>query len=285
MAIIDAETTSLKARVDTGAGVHDIAMSDTGAYAYVSNSAAGTVSVIDAARLVKKCDLAAGPAPMAVCFSAASQAAYVSTRATARFPSLRANLRRSCAESQRAGVRPPWRLHRAAGSVSSPIRGGTKWPSLTRRRTASFAASQPRPSRTRSHSRKTWRTSARRKRHRAAGAVAGAGESECADVGDRHPGGPQYTGPVRRKLLAAAIAPAVGDDAVLIANPLDQTLYYYKEGLSAPMGAFAITGTSRGPSWLLIAACALSDPVCIRRSHDFASLGDSMWRSFSTIRG
>ncbi len=37
---------------------------------------------------------------------------------------------------------------------------------------------------------------------------------------------------------APAIARASDEDAMLIANPADQAIYYYKEGLSAPQGSF-----------------------------------------------
>ena len=42
--------------------------------------------------------------------------------------------------------------------------------------------------------------------------------------------------------LAASIAAAPGDDAVLVANPSDRTIYYYKQGMSAPMGSFSNYG-------------------------------------------
>ena len=44
--------------------------------------------------------------------------------------------------------------------------------------------------------------------------------------------------PGRSRTLASPIARASADDAVLIANPADQAIYYYKEGLSAPQGSF-----------------------------------------------
>ena len=52
------------------------------------------------------------------------------------------------------------------------------------------------------------------------------------------PGGRNPLGQVRIPSLAPAIVQASGEDAVLIANPADQTLYYYQEGFSAPLGSF-----------------------------------------------
>jgi hypothetical protein len=38
---------------------------------------------------------------------------------------------------------------------------------------------------------------------------------------------------------AAKIVPASGENAVLVANPADMTIYFYKEGMAAPMGSFS----------------------------------------------
>ena len=38
---------------------------------------------------------------------------------------------------------------------------------------------------------------------------------------------------------ADSIIPAPGAGAVLVANPKDQSVYYYSEGLAAPMGTFS----------------------------------------------
>ena len=47
--------------------------------------------------------------------------------------------------------------------------------------------------------------------------------------------------------FADAICPAPGEDAVLVANPADRTIYYYKQGMSAPQGSFSTNGrTPRG---------------------------------------
>jgi hypothetical protein len=35
------------------------------------------------------------------------------------------------------------------------------------------------------------------------------------------------------------IVPASGENAVLVANPADKTIYFYKEGMAAPMGSFS----------------------------------------------
>ncbi|HYC89236.1 MAG TPA: hypothetical protein VEO54_08505 [Thermoanaerobaculia bacterium] len=50
--------------------------------------------------------------------------------------------------------------------------------------------------------------------------------------------------------FAAAIVPAPEPKAVLVANPADRTVYYYMEGMAAPMGNFAARG--RSPKAVLV---------------------------------
>ncbi len=52
------------------------------------------------------------------------------------------------------------------------------------------------------------------------------------------PGGHTPFGEVSRPSPAAGIVQAPGATAVLVANPADRAIYYYKEGMAAPMGHF-----------------------------------------------
>src|SRR5262249_47149411 len=56
------------------------------------------------------------------------------------------------------------------------------------------------------------------------------------------PGGQNPLGEGRHASLADTIVPASGESAVLVANPVDKAIYYYKEGLAAPMGNFSNYG-------------------------------------------
>ena len=238
-AIIDAATTSLMARVDTGAGVHDIAMSDTGAYAYISNSAAGTVSVIDAARLVKKCDLAAGPAPTAVCFSAASQAAYVLDQGDGTLSVIAGEppsvVRRIAAGAGATAMAfaPGGRL----GFVTNPSRHEVAVVDAAADGIVRRVATEAEPDQVAFTENVAYVRQAGSATVRLVPLLELANPNAPTSVIDI-PAGRNALARSDASCLAAAIAPAVGDDAVLFANPLDQTLYYYKEGLSAPMGSF-----------------------------------------------
>jgi hypothetical protein len=52
------------------------------------------------------------------------------------------------------------------------------------------------------------------------------------------PGGQNPPGRTPRPTPAAGIVQAPGASAVLVANPEDQAIYFYKEGMAAPMGHF-----------------------------------------------
>jgi hypothetical protein len=52
------------------------------------------------------------------------------------------------------------------------------------------------------------------------------------------PGGQHPPGRLPRPTPAAGIVQAPGESAMLVANPEDQIIYYYREGMAAPMGHF-----------------------------------------------
>jgi len=79
IAVIDTRTNSLAAMISTGDGLHQIEFEPGGRFAYVSNSKANTVSVIDTRKLAKVSDLSTGATPAAVAYSSASRSFYVAS--------------------------------------------------------------------------------------------------------------------------------------------------------------------------------------------------------------
>ena len=76
VAVIDAAANKLAASVEAGAGLHNITFTPDGRFAYVSNSAADTVTAIDARTLQKLADIPVGKTPVPVAYSAASRLVY-----------------------------------------------------------------------------------------------------------------------------------------------------------------------------------------------------------------
>ncbi len=79
VAVIDTTTRKLAATVAVGAGLHNIAFTADSRMAYVTNSGADTVTAIDAASLRKVADISVAKTPVAVAYSAASSSIYVAS--------------------------------------------------------------------------------------------------------------------------------------------------------------------------------------------------------------
>ena len=77
VAVIDAATNKLAATVAAGAGMHQITFTPDARFAYVTNSEADTVSAIDAATFTKIGDIKVGRTPVPVAASSASRLVYV----------------------------------------------------------------------------------------------------------------------------------------------------------------------------------------------------------------
>lgn len=82
--IIDPETLQTVTFIPTGAGHHELAFSIDSQYAFVTNSTSGSLSVIDTRTLEVIDDLKTGSQPMAIDVSAASGVIYVADTATGK---------------------------------------------------------------------------------------------------------------------------------------------------------------------------------------------------------
>ncbi len=79
VAIIDTKANKLAAMISTGEGLHQIEFEPAGRFAYVSNSKANTVSIIDTKKLAKVSDLSVGDTPVPIAYSSASRSFYVAS--------------------------------------------------------------------------------------------------------------------------------------------------------------------------------------------------------------
>jgi YVTN family beta-propeller protein len=77
VAVIDTKTNKLTATVKVGDGLHNIAFVPGSNLAYVTNSKANTVSVINTNKLTKITDLSVSAAPVPIAYSEASRLVYV----------------------------------------------------------------------------------------------------------------------------------------------------------------------------------------------------------------
>lgn len=232
------DTTSLKvaAQSPTGAGPHEIAFSDDDRFAFVTNKLEGTVTIIDTRKLARVKDLKIGPQPIAIAVSSLSKVLYVANEedgSIAVVDPARLEILTRLQTSpglQALRVQPDGRygfalntasnsvfvfdlpsnklVHRVAVGPGSDQITFTKQFAYVRARGSEFVTM-----------------------------------IKLADLGkeaalSRFPAGQKAPKEAAVRSLAEAIVPAPEEGAVLVANPADKMIYFYTEGMAAPMGSF-----------------------------------------------
>ncbi|HXO21471.1 MAG TPA: YncE family protein [Thermoanaerobaculia bacterium] len=234
------------ARIALTKGAHEIAWSTDSAYAFVTNGAAGSVTVIDVRRLVKLGDVLTGPGPVSISFSSQAAAAYVSHEDGTIVALAAGNL-----AGGEPGPRIVARVKAEPGLGQIAFAPGGRYafvvnPAHDRvhildaasNRIVQTAAVEKGPDQV------TFSEDLAYVRHRDSETVlmiplkAIGREGTPVSVMD-FPGGQKPFGRGRRPSPAAGIVRAPGEKAVLVANPADEAVYFYQEGMAAPMGSFA----------------------------------------------
>lgn len=241
IAAIATDGPSLVKRIATGRGVHEMAFDGVGRYAFATNGDEGNLSVVDIRTLTKLADIATGPAPRSVAYSTASQMIYVADGTdgsiTIISPENLAIVGRSVAEPGLSQIRfsPDGKF----GFAVNPRANVVHILDAVSGRIVQTADTDKNPDQV------VFAGTLAYIRHLDSPTVriiplGGLGaEGQPISVID-FPAG--QNSPSTRKheaSLTNSIAAAPGDDAVLVANPSDRTIYYYKQGMSAPMGSFS----------------------------------------------
>jgi YVTN family beta-propeller protein len=238
------------ATIPTGAGVHDLAFSDDSRYVLVTNDTAGTVSVIDVRKLAKASDIATGRKPVSVTWSAHGQAGYVVNQEDGTIsvidPRKSQAVARVPAGEGISQIRfePKGRL----GFVVNPSHSEVLIFDSAVNRVVQRGRVDPEPDQV------VFTEKLAYVRH---------GKSEIVEmipidsVTEGNDGIPLLEFPAGQRPLgdappssADAIVQAPGESAVLVANPADRTIYYYKEGMAAPMGSYS--NYSQSPRAVLV---------------------------------
>ncbi len=261
--VIDAATFKPVARVPTGAGHHELALSADNRTAFVTNRDAGTLSVIDVPKLSKTADVKTGRGADAVAVSPLSKFVYVADRVGGQVavvdPSKASVMTHVAAAPGISAVRfaPGGRY----GFVPNPSSGGVHI----------FDASTNRPL----HDLQVAKGKD----------VAGRGPDQVAFTKEfayiRSAGSLDVTmvrlntiggemdvvtfpagqaAPSDSRTVAAAansITPAPEGNSMLVANLADKMIYYYAEGMAAPMGDFQ--NYKREPRAVLVADRSLRE--------------------------
>jgi YVTN family beta-propeller protein len=239
ISVLDARDLRPVAEVPVGAGGHDLAFSDDSRFAFVTNEAAGTVSVIDVAKLAKLRDVPVGARPVSIAWSTLAKAAYVSTAGAGAVVAVDGTRPRPLARiASSPGL---GQIRFAPGGrlafVVQPNADAVHIVDVASNRLIQTAGVEAEPDQV------AFSDELAYIRHRGSETVLTIPLKAVGQPGQLvpavdFPGGQHPPGRMPRSTPAAGIVQSPGDAAVLVANPEDQIIYYYREGMAAPMGHF-----------------------------------------------
>ncbi len=246
--VIDTTTNRVAAQLKTGLGHHEIAFTDDDQLAFVTNKQSETLSLIDIRKLSVMKDLKVGSKPAAIAFSSLSQTAYVANEGDGTIAAVSAG-------KQDVVTRIPTAPGLSAISIPSSGHYGIA-PNTAKSTAYAFDLSSNRVAQTVPVGPGSDQLSFTKQF-----AYVRASGSEfvtminMANIGKeanvtKFPAGQRAPGESLSRSHAAAIVPAPEEGAVLVANPADKMIYYYTEGMAAPMGSFQ--NYKRDPRALLV---------------------------------
>jgi YVTN family beta-propeller protein len=246
--VIDTVTLKRVAQLKTGMGHHEIAFTEDDSLAFATNRQDGTLSVIDIRTLTRVTDIKVGALPSALALSPLSKTLYVANEADGTIVAVD-GARREIVASIKAqpglsAIRtlPDGRFGFAVNRSTNAVYVFD----VSTNRLVHVVPVGPAPD----HIAFT----------RQFAYIRSSGNEfvtmiKLADLGKEaavthFPAGQKAPRESPAQSHADAIIPAPEDGAVLVANPADKMIYFYTEGMAAPMGAFQ--NYRRDPKALLV---------------------------------
>jgi DNA-binding beta-propeller fold protein YncE len=234
--VLDMTTLKVVAKVQTGAGQHDLAISNDNQFAFVSNGESGTVSIVDISKLEKLADVNVGPGPVSMAVSDLSKALYVASEGDGTVTVIEQQTHQVLARMKtKPGARsirfaPGGRygfvlntkqslvniFDAASNRMLHEVNVGKSPDQIMFSDTFAFVRSLE------SENVEMLRL----------GTI-----GKEVDITE-FPGGQAAPGQGSAPVRADSIVLAPEGNSVIVANPVDRVLYYYSEGMAAPMGNF-----------------------------------------------
>ncbi|MGD8808416.1 MAG: YncE family protein [Gammaproteobacteria bacterium] len=236
--VIDTETGERVASIPTGAGHHEIDFSLDSTRAYATNRDAGTVSIIDTATLEKVATVETGPVPISVAHTALSRAVFVADGLSGAVKVLDESTGEVRADIQLEPGLGPMRFSWDGrwAFVVNPQEGSVFVMDASTNELAETVEVGDRPYQV------TFTDTFAYVRKLDSEHISMINLQELNRgaplVVNNFAAGSYPPSEVEDIRLADAISPAAQDAAVLVVSPADATVYYYMEGMNAPMGAF-----------------------------------------------
>jgi len=234
--VIDPATLKVAAKIATGTGEHDIVISSDSRFTFVSNRESATVSVVDIQKLEKLNDVKVGPGPKSMALSELSKAIYVAGETDGSITVIDEQSREVIARMKtKAGARsirfaPGGRYGFVLNTKESTINifdGASN--QMLHEVTVGKAPDQIIFSDTFAFVRSLDTETVAMLRLGTIG--------KEVDITD-FPGGQAAPRKGSAPVHADSIVLAPEGNSVILANPVDKVLYYYTEGMAAPMGNF-----------------------------------------------
>lgn len=258
VAVIDTVQLAVAAKLPAGGGRHELALSDDNRFAYVTSAADRALSIFDAARLTRVREVSLGLVPTSIAFSPLARAVYVSSEEAGAVVAVGGEepqvLARMEAEPGLGQIRfaPGGRL----GFVVNPRTDRIHILDTAKNRIVQTGELLDGPDQV------TFSQHLAYVRHRGSDTVLMIPLEEVGNEGQPvpvvdFPGGEHPFGAGKRPSPADSIVRAPGANAVLVANAADQAIYFYKEGMAAPMGSFR--NYSRQPRAVLVVDRSLKE--------------------------
>ena len=238
ISVIDTEKLQVAEKIATGAGHHEITFDDDDHFAFITNQQDGTLTVIDISKLTKVRDLKVGSRPAAMAFSALSKAVYVANEGSGEIFVVDGIRHRILTQIRtQPGLRvlrfmPGGRFGFAVNSAKSTVSVFD----VSTNQLLHTVPVEPSPSQI------TFTKDFAYVRSESTEFVTMINLTKLSREGEvaisRFPGGQKAPGDSPHPSLADAIILAPEPNSVLAANPADKMIYYYTEGMAAPMGSF-----------------------------------------------
>ncbi|MGE5323041.1 MAG: YncE family protein, partial [Actinomycetota bacterium] len=244
--VVDASTLKAVGHISTGSGHHELAF-DEARHLYVTNQDAATVSVLSTEKLEKISDVPVGRSPVSLAYSSQSKAVYVSSAAEGKISVISAEDEKlSGAISAKPGINvvritPDGRWGFVANGVDNTV--------------LLFDVSSNKVKQLyhvgRTPDQLAFTTAYVYVRTRGSDNVTLIPLSDVGKTdgtahfvaGQSAPGDGSIT-------LADAIAPALDDTSAFVANAADRRIYFYQEGMAAPM--FSMEGYGKTPKSAMV---------------------------------
>lgn len=249
--VIDTKTLKTAGHVGTGAGHHEIALTGDDRYAFVTNKQAGTLSVIDVRSLAKTKDIKTGALPAAVAYSTLAGAVYVAHEGDGTVVAVDASRHETLTKME---ARPGLAAIRFApgGRFGFVLNRANSTVHIFDVSTNAFIRAVPVDA---SPDQITFTKDFAYVRSTGNEFVtmiklAGIGGEDYEAAVSRFPAGQRAPRESSSISLGASVVSAPESGSVLVANPADKVIYYYMEGMAAPMGSFQ--NYRRDPRALLV---------------------------------